>query len=229
MPSPKKAKKTTPDYVLHYWGIQGRAEVIRLTLAVCGLEWSESHVTDETEAETKKKAGSEESPFGQWPMLVEDGVVLAQTHAIIKHLGRQNGLYGSKNKLEDYLCDTFLIGVDALTSQLSNMKWDQGNTPEAQANFEKKHLSPDSKTGKCSGAHMAYLEGFLERSPTEWVAGGKNMSVADIALFQIFGELKTFFGDKVTQNYPKCAANYKLVSEIEEISKYMNSEKRFKE
>lgn len=208
--------------------MQGRAEVIRLTLAVCGLEWKEAYVTDEAEVETKKKAGTEEAPFGQWPMLSEDGKILCQTHAIIKHLGRHHGLYG-RNKNEDYLIDSFMIGADSLRQQFSDLHWSHGNTPEAREKFEKEHLSPESKIGKCKGAHLAYLEGFLERSETDWIAGGKKLSIADIVLFDLYDGISHDFGaDKLAQLYPKCSEHTKKVSEVEEIAEYMKSEKRHK-
>ena len=228
---PKKAKQSQPEYVLHYWPSKGRAELIRLTLVVCGLEWKEAYVTDEGEVETKKKSGTAESPFGQWPLLVEDGEVLCQTLAIVKHLGRQHGLYGAsaKNRMEDYVCDAFLAGVDALRSKYTDMKYVHGNTPEAKEKFEKGHLNPESKTTMCGGAHLSYLEGFLERSKSDWIAGGKDMSVADIALYDLFGELQAVFGDKLAETYPKCAALHKKIAELPAIAAYLQSDKRHKD
>jgi glutathione S-transferase len=229
MPVSKKSKKTAPEYVLYYWPLRGRGECIRLTMALCGLEWKEEHNTDDIVAETKKKAGTAESPFGQWPMLKEDGVILAQAHAILKHLGRQHGLYGSRNKMEDFLADSFMIGADALRTAVSNMIWVHGNTEQAKEDFLKNHVYHESKTGRCEGAHLAFLEGFLERSPTQWVAGGKNLSVADVVLFDLYDNIINHFSaEKINALYPKCAALHKAVSEIEEIAEYLKSEKRLK-
>src|SRR4051794_26607880 len=100
-----KKTHTQPECVLHYWPSKGRAESVRLTLAACGLEWREERVTDEIMAATKKRAGTVDSPFGQWPLLSEDGYILCQTNAINKHIGRQHGLYGARGGKEDYLCD----------------------------------------------------------------------------------------------------------------------------
>jgi hypothetical protein len=134
MPAKKAKKVAAAEYVLHYWAMRGRAEAIRLTLALCGLDWKESHVTDEVVAETKEKAGSADSPFGQW------------------------------------------------------------------------------------------------RSPSQWIAGGKGPSVADIVLFDLYEALSNSFGaDKLSALYPKCAEHSKHFAEIEEIAEYLKSDKRPKD
>ena len=226
MPSPKKSKKTTPVYMLQYWNVRGRAEAIRLTLSLCGLDWTEDHLDDTKIAEMKKKAGTAESPFGQWPLLKEDDVVLAQSSAILKHLGRQHGLYG-RNKMEDYLIDSFLLGAEAIGSKLSDLIFMHKNSPEAREKFEKEHILSEAKTGRCGGAHLAYLEGFLERSSTEWVAGGKKPSIADIVLFDLFQSILQYFdAEKPKALYPKLTAHQEAVANIEEIAAYLKSEKR---
>jgi len=229
-PAKKKAKKEAPALVLHYWPARGRAEPIRLAMVLAGLEWTEKYVTDEILAETKKKAGTAESPFGQWPMLSEGDMLLAQLQAILKHIGRAHGMYGSRNRMEDYLVDSFMIGADALRAKFSDMIWEHGNTPEAREKFEKNHLDLEAKTGRNGGAHLAYLEGYLERSETDWVAAGKKLTVADIILFDLFDAIAKEFGmEKLAKLYPKCAAHHKTFSEIEEVAEYLKSDKRHKE
>jgi glutathione S-transferase len=228
-PARKKSKKAGPEYVIHYWPAKGRAEAIRLTFVLSGLEYKEQFVTDESEVETKKKAGTAESPFGQWPLLVEGDTVLCQTQAIMKHIGRAHGMYGSRNKMEDYLVDSCMLGTDALRAKFSDMVWVHGNTAEAREKFEKQQLDPETKLGVNGGAHLSYLEGFLERSETQWMASGKNLSVADISLFDLFDSLSESFGaEKLAKLYPKCAAHHKTFTEIEEIAEYLKSDKRHK-
>jgi glutathione S-transferase len=231
-PASKKAKKQTAEYEIQYWATRGRAEVIRLTLALAGLEWTEKHVTDDLEKDTKAKAGTAEIPFGQWPLLVENGVVLCQTQAIVKHLGRQYGMYGSRSRMEDYLVDSFLMGTDAFRQHFSDLRWVHGDTPEAREKFEKKHLDKETKTGVNGGAHLAYLEGYLERSKTEWVSGSKKPSVADVFLFDLFDAVCNHFGpektEKLNQDYPKLAAHHKTFSEVEEVAEYLKSDKHYK-
>ena len=225
MPPKKKAKQAEPEYELTYWNVRGRAEPIRLTLTVAGLKWKEVHLNDELYADLKKKAGTADLPFGQWPTLKEGDVVLSQTQAICKHIARKHGMYGARNKMEDYIVDAVMLGCDELRHKFYAAKMHENKEKELSA-FEKNHLDPESKIGKNDGAHLAYLEGFLERSETPWVAGGKNLSVADIFLFTLYEILVGQFDEeKIKKNYPKIAENVKALSEVEEVAEYLKGER----
>ncbi len=94
-------------------------------------------------------------PFGQWPLLKEGDVTLAQGQAIIKHLARKCGMYGARNKFEDYLVDSFMIGAEALYNKFADgVLWGEGDKAENASKFESKHLDPSTKTERNGGAHL---------------------------------------------------------------------------
>ena len=215
-----------PEYTLHYWPIRGRAEPIRLTMVLAGLNWKEVHYTDEMMTETKKLAGTAASPFGQWPLLSEDGQIFCQTHAIVKYLGRKYNMYGS-TKLQDYFVDSLLVGIEALRMKYSEAK-NVENKSEALKSFEEKHLNPSTKTGVNAGAHMAYLDGYLQRSKTSWAAGGQDLSIADIFLFNLYDMLRTKF-QHLPSLYPKIEEHHQSFSRIQSVKEFLVSNKRFDE
>lgn len=78
---------------LVYFPVRGRAEPIRLALHLAGVPFDEDHVTRETWLARKAAL-----PLGQVPVLVERDEAgeraIPQSQAILRHLGRQHGLYG---------------------------------------------------------------------------------------------------------------------------------------
>lgn len=212
-----------------YFSARGRGEAIRLALVLSGLEWEEVHNTDASEAEGKKLAGSKDIPFGQWPLLSTDkGETYCQADAIVKHLGRMTGFYG-KNKEEDYLADCACQGVEGLRSKYAGMIWKDNGSAEAREKMVSKHCDPATKCEINDGAHLVYLEGFLERSPTQWVAGGKKYSVADIHVFDVFDVYCLSVGEeKLRAWYPKLAAHHDAFAAVPAVADYLKSEKRLK-
>lgn len=83
-----------PSYTLIYFPVRGRAEPIRLLLSALGVPFDEQLVARETWLQFKT-----EMPLGQVPVLVEsEGLsktLIPQTQAILRHLGRTHGAYGT--------------------------------------------------------------------------------------------------------------------------------------
>lgn len=112
----KAMKKDGKDikYKLHYFNIRGRAEPIRLLLALNGIAWEEAGIDYK---DMKNKAGTECFPFGQCPALEEvtevDGSekskFFAQMDAIMRRLGHRYGQYNG-NEDDTTHIDMVLIG-----------------------------------------------------------------------------------------------------------------------
>ena len=83
----------TTSYEIVYFPSQGRAEPIRLLLALAGQSFTESHIDIATWQQTKLTM-----PLGQVPVLIErDGKgerKIPQSQAILRHLARRFGFYG---------------------------------------------------------------------------------------------------------------------------------------
>ena len=97
-------------YEVYYFSSQGRAETIRLLLALAGQPFTERHVVREQWAEEKPH-----TPLGQVPVLVERDERgerhIPQSQAILRHLARKFDLYGQTEDdrvQADVVADTVL-------------------------------------------------------------------------------------------------------------------------
>lgn len=97
MPNATQAEKSLPK--LTYFDVRGRAEVIRLLLKETGTAYTEHRVSLEEWPTLKSTLA-----FGQLPLYEENGLVLNQSQAIYRHLGRLFNLYGD-NEQERIPCD----------------------------------------------------------------------------------------------------------------------------
>ena len=97
---------TTPKYEVLYFPIRGRAEQIRLLLALTGTQFTDTGVADWPNLKPK-------TPLGQLPLLIDrsgaEEFVIPQSAAIMRHLARSLGAYGDSEReavLADVLADT---------------------------------------------------------------------------------------------------------------------------
>jgi glutathione S-transferase len=97
---------------LTYFGVRGRAEVIRLILEETATPYRERRVP-----EAEWPALKPTLPFGQVPLYEEGDRVILHSHAIYRYLARKHGLYG-QNESERIRCDvvneTFVDAQNAL-------------------------------------------------------------------------------------------------------------------
>jgi len=89
---------------LTYWDGHGNAEIIRLTMAVCGEDWEDvvhldgdgaTHIS--TNAQLQKLTHAGVLCTDQLPLLRIDGLNLVQKMAAVRYLARKHGLYGKDN------------------------------------------------------------------------------------------------------------------------------------
>uniref|UniRef100_A0A1I7Z371 Glutathione S-transferase n=1 Tax=Steinernema glaseri TaxID=37863 RepID=A0A1I7Z371_9BILA len=90
---------------LVYFGIRGRAEVIRLLLLDQGIPFEDSTISEDEWQGLKK-----DYIYGQIPCLFEGDKQIVQTGAILRHLARKLNLYGSTEDEKLHL-DIFYEGL----------------------------------------------------------------------------------------------------------------------
>lgn len=100
--------KAFMELELIYFPLRGRAEQIRLVLAYTGLRYVDTALPRERWGELKRTM-----PLGQVPILIErlggKELVIAQSHAILRHLARMQEIYGVGERqyiLADTLAET---------------------------------------------------------------------------------------------------------------------------
>lgn len=199
------------SYKVHYFPIRGRAEVIRVTLALAGQSWEEVPFTSETWPEAK---ASGKYLFGQVPALeTEDGTVLVQCPAIISYLAKKHGLY-AEDPLEAYNIDVILASTFDVIEGFVTVNF---RTPAEQKEEAMKKFVEENVKKNLTGWAKALGD-------NKYIANNK-LSVADGAAYLL---LETFAGTapQVLEAFPSLAQYYESIKETPGLAEYLASDKR---
>lgn len=112
-----------PQLKLSYFDFHGgRAEPIRLALAIGGIAFEDHRFSFHEFSEVRKTV-----PFGQVPVLHVDGVQVTQSDAILRYVGKLAGLYPT-DTYQALLCDEVAYVVEEAGVKLGpsfSMKGDE--------------------------------------------------------------------------------------------------------
>ena len=102
-----------PHIKLSYFDMNGgRAEPVRLALAIGGIAFEDHRFSFAEFAEVRKTA-----PFGQVPVLLVDGVQVTQCDAMLRYAGKLSGLYPS-DAFQALRCDEVAYVVEEASAKL---------------------------------------------------------------------------------------------------------------
>ncbi|XP_056625489.1 glutathione S-transferase P-like [Triplophysa dalaica] len=158
---------TMSPYTLTYFAVKGRCSALKIMLADQNQTWKETLVTfDEWGKGDLKKT----CVFGQLPKFEDGDLVLFQSNAMLRHVGRKHGAYG-KNDHEAAHIDMMNDGVEDL--RLKYMKL----------------IYQEYETGKDAyikdlANHLSKFEAFLAKNKSGFLVGDK-ISFADYNLFDL--------------------------------------------
>jgi glutathione S-transferase len=157
---------------LYYHPISGHAHRAHLFLSLLGLDYELVEV-DLLKAEQKTEAFLKLNPFGQVPVLEDDGVVIADSNAILVYLARR---YGDASWLPQDPA-----GAAAVQRWLSVAAGEIASGP-ATARIIKLFKKPDNPADAIARAHR--ILGLVDASLAgkEWLAAAWP-TVADVALY----------------------------------------------
>ena len=129
-------------------------------------------------------------PFSQFPVLVINGEVIAQTGAIARICGKLSGLY-PEDIVEAGKVDQV---IDAATDINMLIR------PSMRENdpIKKKEMREDLSKNDLP-RYFSYLEDLLSNNKSQWFVGNK-MSIADIAIWRISGWLTSGIIDDIPKN-----------------------------
>ncbi len=169
-----------PDYELLYFPARGRAESIRLLLALKGIPFKESAPTDWA-------AQKPTTPFGFMPLLTErdaDGeFVFAESGAILRHLARCYDLYGSGLR-QHAMCDALADHIAELRNKYIPIAYAATfkTPPEAIAQYFEQL---PTALGYLARAHAR------SQDPQAGWFIGSSVTFADVAAFDYLDGLET--------------------------------------
>ncbi len=157
---------------LYYHPISGHAHRAHLFLSLLGLDFELVEV-DLMKAEQKSDAFLKLNPFGQVPVLEDEGIVIADSNAILVYLASR---YGDANWLPK---DP--VGAAAVQRWLSVAAGEIASGPATARiiNLFKKPVDPADAIAR---AHR--ILGLVDSSLAgrDWIAAG-HPSIADVALY----------------------------------------------
>jgi glutathione S-transferase len=162
---------------LTYFAGAGRAEVLRLSLAKLGVQWTDERLDFKSWPAFKASA-----PWGTVPTLkLADGQVLAQTKAILRLVGKKGGFYPT-DELLAMRADEL---VDALEDLSSTVRLTGSKLEGAEKEAARK---ASSEAGEIYAA-LEKIEAFVGAHGSDGFAVGSSLSIADFALFATLSNL----------------------------------------
>ena len=181
------------EITLYYFKIPfWRAEVARLALFIGDIPFKdyrfESHDTEALKKDGKLPNGRI-APFKQLPVLDVDGEIFAQTGAIARFCGKLSGLYPKNNDLEAAQIDQIIEAAQDINYlvTLSGRDKEKERLELARKILATKHLPK----------WFQFLENLLEKNQESNFFIGKNISIADLAIWRLLGWLSSGLLDGV--------------------------------
>ncbi|TIA86207.1 hypothetical protein E3P99_03747 [Wallemia hederae] len=223
------------DYRLVYWPIPGRGEFIRLCLEHAGARWVDTPGgVDEVMGYVEGRAElGDDSPQPLFPPILRDekeGVVLAQTAAILSYLAPKLGLDGEGAAAQAHVLQHALTGLD-----LNDEAHNTHHPIAAMLYYE------DQKTEALRYAEvfrreripkfLNYLETNLARNTASnhTCLVGSSRTYADYVWWQVVDGLLFAFPKRmqtVLASYPHIKNFHQHIKADERIAAYLASERR---
>ena len=196
-----------------------RAEVSRIALFMGGIEFNDRRIDSEEFQRVKSNGCLDDRtliPFGQLPVLVVNGVSVAQTGGIARFCGKLADLYP---KDDDFLAAQIDQFIDFQTDIFSLISFSGKDVSEKQKLLNREELVAGELKTK-----LKMLEDNLSDSGS-WSVGS-NMSIADLALWRNMGWLVSGTIDGIPKNvlneFQKIKGICSLVDEHREVVEWMS-------
>ncbi|XP_023646292.2 glutathione S-transferase P-like [Paramormyrops kingsleyae] len=156
-----------PPYTITYFPVRGRCSAMKMLMSDHGQQWKDINVSyeDWMKGDIKKTL-----TFGQLPKFEDGSLVLFQSNAILRYLGRKHGAYG-KDDAECALIDMMNDSIEDLRVKYIRLIY------QDYENGKDRYIKelPDQ---------LKYFEKILASNPKGFLVGDK-MSYADYNLFDL--------------------------------------------
>jgi prostaglandin-H2 D-isomerase / glutathione transferase len=157
-----------PQLKLSYFDMHGgRAEPVRLALAIGGVAFEDHRFAYPAFAEVRKT-----TPFGQVPTLQVEGVQVTQCDAMLRYAGKLAGLYPS-DPFQALLCDEVAYVVEEAGVKLG---------PTYRMAGEEQKAARLALVNGSMPVYLAWLQTQLLAHGGEYFAD-KRLTVADLKVF----------------------------------------------
>jgi glutathione S-transferase len=182
-----------------------RAEVGRIALHIGNVDFEDTRISREEflrSKDTGKLYDGTVIPFRQIPCLNVDGQSINQTGGISRFCGKLSGLYPNENAMDAALIDQVIDMATDLTVLLS--------PSGSETNEEKKRSMREELAEGALVRKISFLEELLEGGEGDWFVG-KNITIADLAIWRLMGWLSSGMIDYLPTNLIAPFPNLKRV------------------
>jgi glutathione S-transferase len=182
-----------------------RAEVGRIALHIGNVDFEDTRISREEflrSKDTGKLYDGTVIPFRQIPCLNVDGQSINQTGGISRFCGKLSGLYPNENAMDAALSDQVIDMATDLTVLLS--------PSGSETNEEKKRSMREELAEGALVRKISFLEELLEGGEGDWFVG-KNITIADLAIWRLMGWLSSGMIDYLPTNLIAPFPNLKRV------------------
>lgn len=187
----------------------GRGEPARLALHIGGIAFEDHRFAGADFAEVRKS-----TPLGQVPTLLVDGVLVTQSDAITRYVGKLTGLYPT-DAYQALLCDEVLDAVEDANIKLGTTF---GLTGDALK---------EARTALVNGAlplYLCWLQTQLQAHGGEYFADNR-LTIADLKVFVFVrglnsGRLDHVPTDLVEKVAPLLSAHLQRIAQTPAVAQY---------
>jgi len=196
-----------------------RAEIGRIALYIGDVDFEDVRISSAEFTRTRESGRLDDGtivPYRQLPCLCVDGKSIAQTGGISRICGKLSGLYPADDLVRSALVDQVIDMASEITDLLG--------PSNAETNEEKKKQMRLSLVATALRNKISYLEEQLERDGQEWCVG-ESMTIADIAVWRLFGWLTSgmidYFPTSLLAPFPNLRRVCKKVGGQPEVSEWV--------
>lgn len=199
-----------PQLKLSYFDFHGgRAEPVRLALAIGGVTFEDHRFGYAEFAEVRKTA-----PFGQVPFMQVDGVAVTQCDALLRYVGKLAGLYPT-DAYQALLCDEVAYVVEEAGVKIG---------PSFRMTGEEQKAARLALVNGSMPVYLAWLQNQLLAHGGEYFADNR-LTVADLKVFVDVqglnsGRLDHVPSDLVEKVAPALNAHMRRVAELPAVKQY---------
>ena len=199
-------KITLYYFKIPFW----RAEVTRLSLFISDIPFNDHRIEGDEYDEFKKTGklpNGKIAPIKQLPVLEVDEKMFAQTGAIARYCGKLSGLYPKDDDYKSALIDQIIEAAQDINFLVTLSGRDKDE--------EKKKVARDILATRHLPKWFRYLENLNKQNEQSIYFVGKDLTIADLAIWRLLGWLTSGLLDGVPTNILEPYSNLiKLRNEI---------------
>ena len=184
-------KITLYYFKIPFW----RAEVTRLSLFISDIPFIDHRIEGDEYDEFKKTGklpNGKIAPFKQLPVLEVDEKMFAQTGAIARYCGKLSGLYPKDDDYKSALIDQIIEAAQDINFLVTLSGRDKDP--------EKKKLAREILATRHLPKWFQYLENLNNQNDQSVFFVGKDLTIADLAIWRLLGWLTSGLLDGVPMN-----------------------------